>query len=237
MAQRYLDYFKHQIYTNIMTIDIPTDKPVIFVARHPFGVLDVAAQYLILKKIRPDLKAIANQMAMSIADIKEDILPVDFNDNSEAIKNNKRTFMSALQHLRKGGSIMMNPSGLISTRPKRNVFKGVAKEGAWSKSLGFLARASQATIIPIYIEGQNSWLFHAASYLSPTGHKTIRHALIAYETINKKGYPVMMRFGHPLLPSSYINDEGTGNPRDDQAIAEYLRKQTLAVGEMELHPL
>src|SRR5271166_1496235 len=50
---------------------IPVKGPLVAVANHPFGVLDGAALAVLLSRVRPDVKILANSLLQSIPELHE----------------------------------------------------------------------------------------------------------------------------------------------------------------------
>ena len=77
-------------------------------------------------------------------------------------------------------------------------------------------RRTEATVIPVYFDGQNSRLFQIASHLS----QTIRLALIFRETARRMKTPMDLVIGEPITPKQY------GHYRDRDELLRFLRRGT-----------
>ncbi len=67
---------------------VPKEGPVIVVANHPFGCLEGVMLLVLLRKIRPDVKTMANYMLSTIPEMRNDFIFVDPFGSKNAIKAN-----------------------------------------------------------------------------------------------------------------------------------------------------
>jgi putative hemolysin len=102
-------------------------------------------------------------------------LPIDFEDSKAAAKNNIRTKKMAQQCLQEDIPLLIFPSGFVSTADQKGFGKVV--DAPWTTFAAKLIRDSEATVVPVYFEGQNSRLFHIASHIS----EPLRMALLLKE--------------------------------------------------------
>jgi putative hemolysin len=71
---------------------------------------------------------------------------------------------------------------------------GTRQDSPWSPTIGRLALATGAQVLPAFIEGKNSSLFYAAGHL----HPALRTALLARELLKKRDASVTVRLGQPI---------------------------------------
>jgi putative hemolysin len=93
--------------------------------------------------------------------------------------------------LRKGGVLVIFPAGEVAHRPGSGDTRA---ESPWRATVGRLAMATGAAVVPTLIEGGNSRWF----YTSGRVHAMLRTALLARELLNKRGATVRVRFGKAL---------------------------------------
>lgn len=189
---------------------LPKDGPLVVVANHPFGVLDGIAVGYILSRVRPDIKILAHSVLGRAEPLRPYLIPVLFDGDNSALRANVESKRVAMQHLEKGGAIIIFPAGRVSTAEK--IF-GEATDSPWKLFAGRLIANSKATVVPIFFEGQNSWVFHFVSKFSTS----IREAVLMREVLKQMGTEVVSHIGAPIDPASLT---AIG---DRQAILDYLR--------------
>ena len=63
---------------------VPSEGPVLFVANHPFGVIDGLMMGRLATQVRPDTKIMTHSLLCQIPEAREFLLPVDFGGTPEA---------------------------------------------------------------------------------------------------------------------------------------------------------
>jgi len=194
---------------------IPREGPLVVVANHPYGILDGLAMGRILSAARGgDFKIIANNVFKKALDLDRIILPIDFAGTKDAVKRNIEARREALDYVARGGAIGIFPGGTVST--SAHPF-GRPLDPAWRTFTAKMIARSDAAVVPIYFEGQNSRLFQIASHLNPT----LRLALLINEFDARVGGALKVHVGKPL-PEAEI----ASRRRDPTALMDYLRAQT-----------
>lgn len=186
---------------------IPKTGPVVFIANHPYGVLDGIALTWLARKARPDVKVMANHILCKAPDTKDTLLPVDFSKSHEALKTNIKTRSTAIETLKNGGAIGIFPAGGVAVSEKP--YKGPALDTAWHPFAAKIVKTTDSTVIPIYFGGQNSRLFQIVSHMS----YTLRLALFFFETARRVGSELEMIVGTPITPEeiSHFKDKSSLN--------------------------
>ncbi len=187
-------------YDETQLAKIPRSGPVVFIANHPFGVLDGLIICHLAAKTRQHFKIVINRALCREDRISNYLLPIDFSETKEAIQININTKKQALKLLDQEGTIVIFPAGGISTS---NGFFGQAIDLEWKLFTAKLIQMSQATVVPIYFHGQNSRVFQIASQFS----LTLRLSLIIYEVNRKIGQTIRISIGDPI-PYQAIADIG-----------------------------
>jgi len=192
---------------------VPREGPVVFIANHPYGVLDGIALTWLARKARPDVKVMANNVLCQAPDAQGSLLPVDFAGTKEAVATNIASRREALATLKNNGAIGIFPSGSVSVSEKP--YKGPAIDTAWHPFAAKLIKSSGATVIPIFFGGQNSRLFQMASHMS----YTLRLALFFFETARRIGSEFELAVGEPITPDMLEKFS------DKNELNKFLRKQ------------
>jgi len=191
---------------------MPGEGPLIVVANHPFGVLDGLVACHLVSMRRPDVKLMAHATFERAPELRPYLLPIHFDGASTALRDNVEARRAALDHLGGGGAIVIFPAGRVSTAP--SVF-GPATDAPWKLFVAAMVQRSNATVLPIFFHGQNSWMFHLASRLG----EAWREALLLRELACRIGKEVKVRIGEPI--ASHDLPE-----RDDRhALLEGLRQR------------
>jgi putative hemolysin len=190
--------------------DLPKTGPLIIVANHPFGVVDGIAIGNIISRVRPDIKVLAHAVLGRAEPLRPFLIPITFEGESGALRANIESKRQALAHLKAGGTIIIFPAGRVSTSDK--VF-GDAIDSPWKPFTSKLIMQSKATVVPVYFEGQNSWLFHFVSKFSGA----MREAVLMREILRQIGTEVVAHIGAPMTP----DDIATIN--DKQLLLDHLR--------------
>lgn len=172
--------------------DLPKEGALIFIANHPFGVVDGLIMGKIAAESRKEFSILANAvLGGQDPRIERNLLPVDFAETKEASMINISTRRTAIEKLAQGEAIVVFPGGGIATAPK--VF-GKAEELEWKNFTAQMIQRSKATVVPIFFHGQNSPLFHLASKMGPT----FRLGLALREVKRTIGKTVHLTIGEPI---------------------------------------
>ncbi len=168
---------------------IPRCGPVVIASNHPHGAVDGLLLLDIVRRVRPDVRVLANRLLGRIPELHESCFFVDPFDGPAAAARSRAGLRAAHLWLRRGGALVVFPSGEVA---HRRVDGGPA-DGAWKTTFERLARASGAPVIRSFIEGRNSRLFYAAGLI----HPMLRTALLGRELLNKRGRSIRVRFDAP----------------------------------------
>ena len=194
--------------------NIPRSGPIILLANHPFGILDGLMMGHILSQTRGDFKILANSVFQKAEDLQHVVLPVSFDDTKEAVALNLRTRKQSLAYLGEGGAIGIFPGGTVSTAAKP-----LARplDPGWRSFTARMISKSDATVVPIFFEGQNSRLWQIASHV----HVTLRMALLINEFGKRVDTPVKVHVGDPITRDA-IGDK----VKDAKSLMAFLRRKT-----------
>ena len=171
---------------------IPKKGPLVFIANHPYGVVDGILFGLIVSKIRKYFKFLVNDVLYQDEDLNEYFLPISFDESREALKRNIESKNEAIRTLNSGDPILIFPGGGVATAKR---FFCKAEELEWKPFVAKLIEQSEATIIPIYFPNQNSRLFQIVSIFS----MNFRIAILLNEVRNKLGTSITVKIGNPIV--------------------------------------
>lgn len=139
--------------------------PLVMIANHPFGIADGIVMLALAEQLGRPFKVLINQDLLKVSEIKPYSIPIDFSESREAMDTNMRSRQEAIGLLQSGTTIIVFPAGGVATA--RQLF-GKAEELPWKNFTARLIRSAQASVLPVYFEGQNGPLFHLASHMSMT---------------------------------------------------------------------
>lgn len=197
--------------------NVPKTGGTVVVANHPLGGVEGVILAKVLRQIRPDVKVLANYYLKRIPELSDLFIGVDVFEGESAQRANMRALREAHQHVSEGGLLLIFPAGEVSTFDHN----GMLSDKAWSRSAAVLVKKHKATVVPVFIGGQNSRKFYRAGRI----HPLLRTALLGRELLNKKGRSIPLSIGDPIAWKEY---RGFDN---DEALVNYLRLNTYLLNE------
>lgn len=201
-------------YSILYTEKIPETGPVIIVCNHPFGLVDGLIIADTISKKRKDYRILINDEISQVDLIRPYLFPLKLDEKRESVKFNLKSKNDAIQHVQSGGALIIFPSGEVATKEK--IF-GKVIEKKWQSILGAIIRKTEATICPIYFNGENSFMFHVLGII----YYPLRRILFARELINKKN----KFFKAVCLPTHHSSQFiGKGNSEISMELREYTLK-------------
>ncbi|OYT73051.1 MAG: glycerol acyltransferase [Chloracidobacterium sp. CP2_5A] len=191
---------------------LPTTGPVVAVANHPFGGIEGIILTSMLRSVRPDAKVMANYLLGCIPEARDYFILVDPFERPDSRRANLRSMRAALRLLAEGGAVGIFPAGEVA---HWQTGKRVVTDPAWKTTVARLARAGEATVVPVYFNGRNGALFQMAGFV----HPRLRTAMLPHELLNKRNCEIEVRIGHPI-PWNKLK------ALDDEALTAHLRQRT-----------
>lgn len=170
--------------------DIP-DTPIVMVANHPYGIGDGIAFLSLAEQLGRPFRVVINNDLLKVPEIRPYSLPISFEETKEALALNLQTRKEAVRLLKEGVTIVIFPAGGVATAHKGF---GKAEDLPWKMFTAKLIQAANASVIPVYFEGQNGRLFHLVSQFS----LTLRTSLLIREFQRLYGKQIKAWIGHTI---------------------------------------
>ncbi len=192
---------------------IPKKGPVVAVANHPYGLLDGALLGDLLTRVRSDVKVLTTTVLSALPELVGSCIFIDPFDRPENRAANGRALREAIAFVRRGGMLLVFPSGEVSHFDFR---AGSIRDPEWRSTAARLVRMTRAKVLPILVRGANGLPFQMLGMV----HPRLRTAALPAELLNKRGKVVEVRIGGVIEPS-----EIEASP-DDEAAIRYMRLRT-----------
>jgi len=189
---------------------VPTSGPLVVVANHPIGAPEALVLGDILDKLRPDYMFLGNFLLKRIPDLKDKVIAVDPFGGTDATRRNLRGMREAMLHLKRGGTLVVFPSGAVSHLHLRPM---TVTDPAWNPHVARMIRQSGASAIAAYFHARNSWMFQVAGLI----HPRLRTLLLPRQLPRWKGRTLNLFLSRP------IPAETLGRHDDDEKTINFLR--------------
>ena len=199
---------------------VPKVGPLMFVANHPFGVVDGIVLCDMALRVRGDVRIMLHSLLCQDKQLAPFFLPIDFHETKHALKTNIRSKQLALEFLLQGIPVLIFPSGTVSTANKFGF--GAVQEAPWTTFAAKIIREARATVVPIFFHGQNSRKFHIASHIA----EPLRMAMLVHEALNKFGQTMKIEIGDPLTWEKLADKGGR------QQLTDYLYYKVESLGDL-----
>ena len=170
---------------------VPKEGAVVVVSNHPFGGIEGVILLSLLRRVRPDVKAMANFLLSAIPEMRNDFIFVDPFASKNSAKANLRPIKESLTWLKDGHLLIVFPSGEVSSFDCGTLR---VRDPAWSPSIAALVRKTHATVVPVFFPGNNGLVFNMVGFI----HPRCRTLLLPRQIVNKKGRVLTARIGTPL---------------------------------------
>ena len=204
--------------------NLPASGRCVIVCNHPTGIADGVAMYDAIRRVRDDAIFFANADALRVAPrLAETIIPVEWVHAKRTREKTRNTLNAAKQAFADERCVVLFPAGRLA-----RVEQGVLIDEPWESSAVSLARKHNAPIVPVYMTGPSSRLFHLFDRFS----RELRDVTLFHELLNKQGQTFGLTFGKPVLPEQLSIDA-------DQAslqLKTYIERQLAAQPNVPFSP-
>lgn len=180
------------LISNIDRDKIPADGKLICVANHPLGALDGLAILKAMSEIRRDVKIVANDVLMSIENLRDLFLPYDLFSK----KVQRKQVDNIRQSLLNEEAIIFFPAAEVSRLSLRGI-----RDRKWMNGPIYFAQKYQAPILPICVNAKNSTIFYLTSFFS---HK-VSMFMLAREILKKRSENIRLSIGDPIPSQVFKN--------------------------------
>jgi len=197
---------------------IPKEGSLVITANHPHGLVDGMVLAELIGKVRTDYKILTRSLLTGVKQIDQFMIPVPFDHEENALKKSLEMRKKAMDHLEKGGVIVVFPSGKVAS--SETMFGNVV-EGEWNPFTAKLIQKSGANVLPIFFPGANSRIYQIANQISAT----LRQGLLIYEVVHAMNKPQK-----PLVGDLIEQNELSSWKNDPRGFMRWLRGKTLELG-------
>ena len=197
---------------------IPNKGSLVITANHPHGLVDGMVLAELIGKVRTDYKILTRSLLTGVKQIDQFMIPVPFDHEENSLKKSLAMRKAAMEHLEKGGVIVIFPSGKVAS--SETMFGNVV-EGEWNPFTAKLIQKSGADVLPVFFPGSNSRIYQIANQISAT----LRQGLLIYEVVHAMNKPQ-----NPMVGNLITQTEITSWKGDPRGFMRWLREQTLALG-------
>nr|WP_236617801.1 MULTISPECIES: lysophospholipid acyltransferase family protein [unclassified Lebetimonas] len=198
-------------YTVSEIENIPVNGRIIIIANHPTGILDTFCLIDLVKKVRKDIKVMANNLLL-LEQLKSILIGVDNFDN----KITKASLSNINKSLHNEEAVIIFPSGEVSRPTPTGI-----RDGKWHKGFLHFAKHNKAPILPVFIKAKNSKIFYSMSLIN----KNLSSLLLFNEMFKKKNSHLEFKIGE-LIPFDSFD-----NKIDEQYQVKLFKKHLYKIGK------
>ncbi|CAA6809493.1 MAG: Putative hemolysin [uncultured Sulfurovum sp.] len=188
-----LDHFNFSYkFASNQIENIPATGRVVIIANHPLGALDALSLIHLVKRVRSDIKVVANDILSNIEQLKPILVGVN-TFGSTLSKDSVKQISDALENEE---VLIVFPSGEVSRAGANGI-----KDTQWQKGFLKFVNKSKSAIVPIHINARNSTLFYTLSSLN----KSLSAILLAHEMFKQKEGSLEFTIGESIPYKNYKN--------------------------------
>jgi len=193
-GQESLDYVSRLLSLTVTASHlerIPVHGRCLIVCNHPTGIADGVAVADAISRVRSDIVFFANADALRVCPrLSESLIPVEWVDSKRTREKTRATLAAARLAFDSERCIVMFPAGRLARRNRM----GQLIDPPWAPTAISLAQKYKAPVLPIHIEGPNSFWFHAFNSVS----RELRDITLFHELLNKAGKRFELSVGQAI---------------------------------------
>ncbi|PKG86029.1 hemolysin [Colwellia sp. 75C3] len=209
---------------------IPKTGRCIVVCNHPYGMIEGVIMAHLLTSFRSDTKIMANVGLQIFKEIQDYFIFANPLIPKAAI--NTSAIKKCFGHIKSEGLLVIFPAGKVSFF---NTNKKIITDGDWNRIAVQIAAKTKTSILPVFISGTNSPLFHRMGRI----YYRFRLLMLAHEMFKLQQHAITLTTNNLIQPKQlkelgsiermndfirlqcYLNDEKYSNqwPEDDEKIA------------------
>lgn len=209
-----LDYFHFSYkFSSNQIENIPSSGRVVIIANHPLGALDALSLIHLVKRVRSDIKVVANDLLGKIDQLKPILVGVD----AFGEQVSRESVRQIHQSLKNEEALIIFPSGEVSRARPNGV-----KDTKWHRGFLRFASKNSAPILPIHINAKNSALFYTISSMN----KKLSAVLLPHEMFKKRNGSLEFTIGESIPYKSFYN-----NPLDEKTQVKLFKKHLYRIAK------
>ncbi len=198
-----LDYVSTLLRLKVTTTNLdrlPATGRCVVVCNHPTGIADGVAVHDAIKQRRGDAVFFANADALRVSPrLSETVIPVEWVYEKRTREKTRATLNAAKAAFEAERCVVMFPAGRLAREQN-----GLLTDPEWAPTAASLARKYGAPVVPMYVTGPYSRLFHLFDRIS---HE-LRDVTLFHELLNKAGKRFGVDVGFPI-PAERLDVDAT----------------------------
>ena len=195
---------------------IPKTGKCIVVCNHPYGMVEGVIIANLLTSYRSDTKVMANVALKVFKEINDYFIFANPLKPKAAI--NTSAIKECYRHVENDGLLVIFPAGRVSFY--QNEHK-IITDGHWNRLAVNIANKTQSPVLPIYISGTNSALFHRLGRV----YYRFRLLMLAREMFKLQNHPITLSTNNLITPKRLMPFKNTEMKNSLLRIQCYLNDQ------------
>lgn len=184
---------------------VPKAGRCIVVCNHPYGMIEGVIIAQLLTEYRSDTKVMANVGLTVFKEINDYFIFA--NPLQPKAKINSKAIKQCYRHVEDDGLLVIFPAGRVSFYQKE---KKIITDGHWNRLAINIAEKTQSPILPVFISGTNSALFHRLGRI----YYRFRLLMLAREMFKLQNHEITLRANNLITPKQlapFKNNEMKNN--------------------------